>query len=213
MRLTRTHGLQRAELYFFMTRLPTGKILPWETRFCYIARGFTFSRGSWKLVSLDHSLWLLLILRVIRNSKWMGKDWSSFWPLSLRPRLKLCWVFSLVIHLTIAIHTPPKESVNKNFFILIVYMLTPFILVYTLFGNFFFSLSLRLFALSRPESTETVISFLLPIYCICIYMTSTEDNAIIGVGGANILSLYKKNLLNDKRIFILFIKMPKIERI
>ena len=62
-------------------------------------------------------------------------------------------------------------------------MLTPYILVNTLFGNVFFSLSLSLFTLGRPESTKTVISFLSPICCICIYMIRIEDNALDRYGG------------------------------
>jgi len=122
-RLMRTHGLQKAGLKFYMTRSSTGKTLPRETRFCYTTRGFTFSWESWKIVGLDHSLcapsshmvlWLLSILRVIRNSKWMGKNWSHFWPLSLRPRLKLCWVFSLRHTLDHRHPHTTKKSVNKK---------------------------------------------------------------------------------------------------
>ena len=40
------HGLLKAELKFFMTRLSTGKTLLRETRFCYTILGFTFSRES-----------------------------------------------------------------------------------------------------------------------------------------------------------------------
>jgi len=52
----------------------------------------------------------------------------------------------------------------------------PYILLPPIFT--LFSLSLSLFALARTESTETMISFLPPIYCICIYMISIEDNAL-----------------------------------
>jgi len=72
--------------------------------------------GSWRLVGLDRSLcapfshtvlWLLLILRTTRNSKWMGKDWSPFWPLSLHHRLIVCWLF-------LPRHTPNHSHPHHN---------------------------------------------------------------------------------------------------
>ena len=55
---------------------------------------------------------------------------------------------------------------------------------------------------NRPESAETVISFLPPIYCICIYMTFIEDNALDRCGRVLTVFLFfllKKNLQNEKK--------------
>ena len=132
----RMHKSQKVGRKFFMTKSSIEKTLPLGKRFCYTTWDFTFSRGSWKFVGLNHSLcapsshmvmWLLSILRVIQNSKWMGKDLSHFWPLSLRHRLKLCWVFRSVIHLIIAIHTATKK---KNPYCLYAYPLYLFCLTF-----------------------------------------------------------------------------------
>jgi len=102
MKPMRMLGSPKARLNFFMIKSQTGKTLPRETRFCYTTLGFIFLQRSWRLISLDRLLcapfshtvlWLLSILRTTWNSKWMGKGWSLFWPLSLHHPLIVCWLF------------------------------------------------------------------------------------------------------------------------
>ena len=126
------------------------------------------------------------ILRTTRNLKWMGKDWSPFWPLSLHHRLIVCWLLLSRHTPNPAIHAATKKK---------IYLL--FICLPLLYFLHFF----RLFALGRPESTKAVTSFLHPISCIYIYMTFIEDNALDRWGGANIFFfiLLKKNLQNGKK--------------
>jgi len=90
---------------------PRDKVLLYNSRLHIFA-------GKLKTRYLDHSLcapsfhtmlWLLLILRVIWNSKWMGKDCTIFDHWAYVPDWNCVESFRSVIHLTIAIHLPPKK--------------------------------------------------------------------------------------------------------
>ena len=146
--------------------------------------------GNLKTRGLDRSLCvpfshtvmcLLSILRITRNSRWMGKDWSPFWPLSLHHRLIVCWLFLPRPTPKPAIHTATKKIYNiiKKILLFICLPLLHFI-----------DISLAYSHLASPSPRRRWHHFFPLFIPFAFPYAFIEDNALDRWGGVLTLFLF-----------------------